>query len=262
MARHHRPTRKDASDFLQPEGRYQVYKKVPIEWGGTISKHPETDTRFDLDLWDGRTQAPDAQPIKWVMLLQDRFSRKLYGLGVDSRQTDVLLGAFNTLFGQARNDAIPDGPAEVSTDAESGFTAHAFRNALEAQGITIRVKTPGREEKQSLAQLDSAMSTFKKALFRYQREAGSDGWDTHIDEAIAFVNRKPMPYGRGTLGNAPNEIEASYEQGLEDQLFGDSEGASRVPAFEMQRQSAKDYTGNKVVQTRAKEKLEQTGTFR
>jgi hypothetical protein len=32
-------------------------------------------------------------------------------------------------------------------DAESGFTAHAFRDALEAQGITIRVTTPGREVK-------------------------------------------------------------------------------------------------------------------
>ncbi len=146
VARHHRPTRKDASEFLQPEGRYQVYKKVPVEWPGRISKHPETDTRFDLDLGDGRTQAPDTQPIKWVMLLQDRFSRKLYGMGLQSQQTDVLLGAFNALMGQARADAIPDGTAEVSTDAESGFTAHAFRDALVAQGITLRVKTPGREE--------------------------------------------------------------------------------------------------------------------
>ena len=139
IARHWRPKRQEAVEFLRPEGRYQVYKQVPHEWPGRISKNPETDTRFDLDLWDGRTQAPDTQPIKWVMLLQDRFSRKLYGLGVDSRQTDVLLGALNTFLGQARSDAIPDGPAEVSMDAESGFTAHAFRDALEAQGITIRV---------------------------------------------------------------------------------------------------------------------------
>ena len=149
-----------------------MYKKVPVEWAGRISKNPETDTRFDLDLWDGRTQAPDAQETKWVMLMQDRFSRKLDGIGLQSRQTDVLIDAFNTLLAQARSDAVPDGPAEVNMDAESGFTAHAFRDALEALGITIRVKKPGREEKQTLAQLDSAMATFKKALFRYQRQAG------------------------------------------------------------------------------------------
>ena len=104
-------------------------------------------------------------------------------------------------------------------DAEAGFTAHAFRDALEAQGITIRVKRPGREEKQSLAQLDSAMATFKKALFRYQRQAGDDGWANYIDDALAYVNRKPMPYGRGTLGNTPNEIEKSYEHDDAAHLF-------------------------------------------
>ena len=87
--RHHRVNRKDAADFLRPEGTYQVYKSVPVEWAGRISKHPETDTRSDLDLWDGRTQAPDADPIKWVMLLQDRFSRKLYGSGLAARQTNI-----------------------------------------------------------------------------------------------------------------------------------------------------------------------------
>ena len=43
-----------------------------------------------------------------------------------------------------------------------------------------------------------------------------------------------MPYGRGTLGNAPNEIEASFEQ---DNNVNPGD-PSRVPAFEMQRQAA------------------------
>ena len=90
IARHHRVNRKDAADFLRPEGRYQVYKRVPVEWPGRISKNPETDSRFDLDLWDGRTQAPEKQAIKWVMLRQDRVSRKLYGMGLVTRQADVL----------------------------------------------------------------------------------------------------------------------------------------------------------------------------
>ena len=140
------------------------------------------------------------------MLLQDRFSRKLYGHPLQSRDTDALLAGFNTLLARAQNDNMPQGAVEVNMDAEAGFTAHAFRDALEARGITIRVKRPGREEKQSLAQLDSAMATFKKALFRYQRQAEDDGWANYIDDALAYVNRKPMPYGRGTLGNTPNEL--------------------------------------------------------
>ena len=64
------------------------------------------------------------------------------------------------------------------------------------------------------------MASFKKALFRYQREAGSDGWSAHVDEAIAYVNRKPLPYGRGTMGQSASEIDQSYEDGG---LFGGEE---------------------------------------
>ena len=31
IARHHRVSRKDAAEFLRPEGRAQVYKRVPVE---------------------------------------------------------------------------------------------------------------------------------------------------------------------------------------------------------------------------------------
>ena len=67
-----------------------------------------------------------------------------------------------------------------------------------------------------------------------------------------------MPYGRGTLGNAPNEIEASFEQD-NNANPGDP---SRVPAFEMQRQAARDYSVSKKVQTEAKARLAATNTFR
>ena len=68
IARHHRVSRKDAAEFLRPEGRAQVCKRVPVEWPGRISKPTETDVRPDLDLGDGRTQAPADHPVKWVML--------------------------------------------------------------------------------------------------------------------------------------------------------------------------------------------------
>ena len=53
--------RQDAVEFLRGKGRYQVYKRLPVEWEGTIIKHPQTDTRFDLDIADLRTQAAAEQ---------------------------------------------------------------------------------------------------------------------------------------------------------------------------------------------------------
>ena len=93
--------RQEAVDFLRGKGRYQVYKQVPVEWEGTISKHPQTDTRFDLDIADLRTQAaavPDQMGYKFVMLMQDRFPRLLGGLPTETRQVPQLTASLNTLL--------------------------------------------------------------------------------------------------------------------------------------------------------------------
>ena len=91
--RHLRVTRADAKSFLEPSGRAQVYKRVPVEWAGRISKPTGTDVRFDLDIWDGRTQAPETQDIKWVMLLQDRF----FGCSLLKRRVFSLSGVQRVL---------------------------------------------------------------------------------------------------------------------------------------------------------------------
>ena len=50
---------------------------------------------------------------------------------------------------------------------------------------------------------------------------------------------------------------------MEFQMFGFGEAdTTAVPAFEMQRTSARDYSTNKKVQTAAKEKLAKTQTLR
>ncbi len=57
------------------------------------------------------------------------------------------------------------------------------------------------------------MPKYEKVLFRYQREAGSDAWAPSVQEAAAFINRKPMPYGRGMPGHRvidQKKVEMSY----------------------------------------------------
>ena len=48
--RHLRVARADANSFLEPSGRAQVYKRVPVEWAGRLSKPTETDARLDLGI--------------------------------------------------------------------------------------------------------------------------------------------------------------------------------------------------------------------
>ena len=80
-------TRKQVEDFLSPMGEKQVYYRPPQQWPGAIKKPVETDSIFDIDTLDlhtkTRNNAPEqkdasGQPYKYLAMMQDRFSRKLY----------------------------------------------------------------------------------------------------------------------------------------------------------------------------------------
>ena len=80
---------------------------------------------------------------------------------METRQVPQLIATFNALLASMSQSAEPGIGIEVNADAESGFTSAEFQQNAATRGVTLRIKTPGREEKQSLAQLDSAMGTFK-----------------------------------------------------------------------------------------------------
>ena len=104
---------------------------MPVEWEGRISKHPQTDTRFDMDLWDGRASAPDVPEqggVKYVLLLQDRFSRYLTGAPLTGRTPPELLAAFTQAMETQMADPVaePGLGIEINADAEAGFTSRFF----------------------------------------------------------------------------------------------------------------------------------------
>ena len=71
------------------------------------------------------------------------------------------------------DDAKPDPEADVliNMDKAGEFVSEEFSGALEAAGVRTRFKKPGREQKNALAMVDSAMGKFARILFRYARNA-------------------------------------------------------------------------------------------
>ena len=107
IARHHRVSRKDAAEFLRPEGRAQVYKDVAQQWPGKIQKPVEPDHVFDLDGLDLQRQSPSTAAqggMKHVLLLLDRYSRKLYGRALPNRSAGVTVPAVQDMLREARED--------------------------------------------------------------------------------------------------------------------------------------------------------------
>ena len=87
--------------------------------------------------------------MKWVKLLQDRFSRKLAAAPLKERSPVELLAAFNDVMREQQEDGVlePGIGIEVNLDKEGGFNSAAFRNALETpppgggEGIRCALRT-------------------------------------------------------------------------------------------------------------------------
>ena len=98
---------KIAENFMSDEGRAQVYKDVAQQWPGKIQKPVEPDHVFDLDGLDLQRQSPSTAAqggMKHVLLLLDRYSRKLYGRALPNRSAGVTVPAVQDLLREARED--------------------------------------------------------------------------------------------------------------------------------------------------------------
>lgn len=110
---------------------------------------------------------------------------------------------------------------EMSMDSATEYLSAEMTEALRTlgpneNGVTIHVKPPGRESRQDIADLDSKMCIFSRALMNIRRNVRPKtlAWKPYIAEALDFVNKKRIRHGRA-MGLAPNKAQASFEAAKE-----------------------------------------------
>ena len=73
-----RVTKELAKDWMQDEGRAQVYKEIAVQWPGRTQRPTQPDRNFDLDGLDftkSSSTSAEQQGMKHVLLILDRYSR-------------------------------------------------------------------------------------------------------------------------------------------------------------------------------------------
>ena len=154
----------------------------------------DINERWAADLIDYTSTPSKKGGEKYILVVQDIFTRKLYAKALSRNDPKTVAEAFKEIV----RSASP--PQELNTDKGGEFTGNPFQVALRTLKIRHRVKDP--MDRNAIATVDAAISNLKKALFR----TGDDGianWAERLDQVVGGINKTPHDH---LHGSAPNDV--------------------------------------------------------
>lgn len=224
---------KDVEDFVKAQTPNQLFAKGP-RYGGKITA-ARVGERWVVDFID-MTAEPSGS-LKYILLVQDVFSRKLWARALAGKRPQDYIPAFRAVVAEAGK------PGELNFDGE--FDVPAFRRYLGEQNIEPRVK----EGRQDLATLDAAMGALKRDLKKDLQVQGTTEWGPRLEKVLRGFNRQSR---QALMGESANDAfhkpgEAAKDASLE---------------FELREKAGRDMAAQDAHVRQAQRNLTQTGKFR
>ena len=169
--------KKDVQEFVSSRAERQVIAPPPKFKGHVVANDVNTRWAADLISFVSRPATLKGREYKYVLLVQDIFSRFLYArLLTKVGQTTA---AFEEILDEAGTK-----PLMVTFDGAPEF-GKAWEAMLERRGIEGDAKAP--EDKQGIATLDRAIATIKRAMTR-RVAAGGENWASELGKAVKGLN--------------------------------------------------------------------------
>ena len=191
---------KDVDEFVKSQTPTQLFGKAPKYRGEIIASRP--NERWVVDFID-YTAEPSGE-FKYIFLVQDIFSRKLFAKAMVKKLTSSAIQELRAMFSEHGK------PAEINADGE--FDNRAFNRFLASQNIASRFK----EGRQDLATVDAAMNNFKKMIKERMQEEDTTEWKKLLPKVARAHNKLEHASLMGQAG--PNEAYDLNEKNLQFEL--------------------------------------------
>ena len=169
--------KKDVQEFVSSRAERQVIAPPPKFKGHVVSEDLNARWAADLISFVSRPATWKGREYKYVLLVQDIFSRLLYARPLT--RVDQATAAFEEILDEAGTK-----PLMATFDGAPEF-GKAWKAMLERRGIEEDVKAP--EDKQAIATLDRGIATLKRALTR-RVAAGGESWASELEKAVKGLN--------------------------------------------------------------------------
>ena len=164
----------DVEAFVKAQTPTQLFAKGPKYRGHIISSR--VNERWALDLIDF-TAEPDGKN-KYILLVQDIHSRKIWAKALAEKRPSDYIEAFKSIVREAGR------PKELNFDGE--FDVPQFIRFLAAGNVAYRVK----QNKQDLGILDATMGALKRDLKKDMQVQGTDKWGSRLDKVVRGMNNQ------------------------------------------------------------------------
>ena len=156
---------------------------------------PSADTGKDVGL------RPTASGEKYILVVQDVFSRFLYAEALLDKRPATVAAAFQKIL-----DRAGVAPKSLMSDKGAEF-GEPFQVVLAANDIMYTQKQ--KEDINAIATLDTAIGNLKKALARDARKQGTNNWASRLQKVTKGQNN--LPNEDYLEGVAPNDVGKSRD---------------------------------------------------
>ena len=160
--------------YVKQQSGRQILAARPKYEGKIVAT--KVNDRWAADLIDYAER--EAEEYKYILLVQDIFSRKVWGVATKEKKAPTVLGAFEHIVRSAGK------PRELDTDQGAEFE-YEFDDYLEEEGIIHTIAD--KRNKNARGSLDYAIGAVRATLARLQMDTKKT-WNQLVPAAVHAVN--------------------------------------------------------------------------
>ena len=206
---------RQVKNYLKEDDGYTLHRPVrkPRKFRRILTKH--INYLWQIDLVDMSSLARINKNFKWIIMVIDCFSKKLWAIKTKRKTGLVITNALKDLLTTQR-------PLKIQYDDGTEFLNKNFQALLEK--LRIKGYSVSSERKASI--VERVNRTIKTRMYRQFTMRGAKIWHDILPDLVASYNSS---YHR-SIKRAPNEVNAENEAEVREILFPSDDNTPKKPA--------------------------------
>ena len=206
---------RQVKDYLKKDDGYTLHRPIrkPRKYRRILTKH--INYLWQIDLVDMSSLARINKNFKWIIMVIDCFSKKLWAIKTKRKTGLIITNALKDLLTSQR-------PAKIQYDDGTEFLNKHFQALL--QKLRIKGYSVSSERKASI--VERVNRTIKTRMYRQFTMRGAKIWHDILPDLVASYNSS---YHR-SIKRAPNEVNKENEAEVREVLYPSDDNTPTKPA--------------------------------